>query len=521
MGAIAKMIRSRYPGDYDDLSDAELERLVAKSPGKVRLQLARAQMEESVRPGEASAQPMPGDPAFYGNPEDLQSIIEAARHRGAVDSAVPNVMILGSAASMGLVPAAVAMRAGGAAMGATEGYHQGGVPGALAGGVVGAVKPGATSVASGAIQGYRYAGVPGALVGAGLGRLFGGPVRGSATAAKSEAAAVLSEAKQETIAASRALRDAKAAEAVAAKAAKAAKAEAEAAAATKAGTPKAEPPKAEPWKSERGESYSDWLARMKQERTARLAQYDAEQAAARETQVASTPPAAAAPEPPMLSDDAVAVVTEPIPFRPRRQPMQGIVTVPPGPRGAPAVARVIEAEIPPQAAVAAKSEVTAQAEEIAGKIIQWRTESKLSGAQMVSSLRNVYGIPPKDGQKMVDAVLEANGLRVPRIQIGAERVGRQIGMTKEEVRRQTGPILDEAVGQASPVLPQQAISSIAEKIKTLPRGPARDAYVRAATSGKAMWNVEVVRRTLESQGLGFLLPAFIAGGAVSVSTKSE
>jgi hypothetical protein len=74
-------------------------------------------------------------------------------------------------------------------------------------------------------------------------------------------------------------------------------------------------------------------------------------------------------------------------------------------------------------------------------------------------------------------------------------------MTKEQVRMEAGPVLNEARGSASPLLPKQAYASIAEKIKTLPRGEARDAYVKLANSEKAMWNVEAIRRTLETQGL--------------------
>jgi hypothetical protein len=101
----------------------------------------------------------------------------------------------------------------------------------------------------------------------------------------------------------------------------------------------------------------------------------------------------------------------------------------------------------------------------------------------------------------------AGTLQPERIQVGAQQVGRQVGLTKEQVRMQAGPVLDEALGEASPVLPRKAIASIAEKIKTLPMSE-RDAYVAKATSGKAMWNVEVVRRTLEH--LGLLLPLGVA-----------
>jgi hypothetical protein len=112
----------------------------------------------------------------------------------------------------------------------------------------------------------------------------------------------------------------------------------------------------------------------------------------------------------------------------------------------------------------------------------------------------------------------AGTLQPERIQVGAEKLGRKVGMTKEQVRMEAGPVLDEARGMASDVLPQEAINSIAEKIKTLPKGAARDAYVKLANSHKAMVNVEIGRRFLESQGL--VLPfAAVAGLVIQAQEK--
>jgi hypothetical protein len=92
-------------------------------------------------------------------------------------------------------------------------------------------------------------------------------------------------------------------------------------------------------------------------------------------------------------------------------------------------------------------------------------------------------------------------LKGPRIRTGAERVGREAGMTKEAVREATGPVLDEAVGEASPILPKQALTKIIDDMKALAPGADREAYVARATSGKTKWQVENIRRTLEHLGL--------------------
>lgn len=107
------------------------------------------------------------------------------------------------------------------------------------------------------------------------------------------------------------------------------------------------------------------------------------------------------------------------------------------------------------------------------------------------------------------AVVEASPLKQPRVAIGAEKVGRAQGLTKEQVRVQTGPVLNEKIGQASPIMPEQALGRIIDTIKALPKeGGAREAYVQAATSGKAQWQIENIRRTLEH--LGLLVPLAVS-----------
>lgn len=167
------------------------------------------------------------------------------------------------------------------------------------------------------------------------------------------------------------------------------------------------------------------------------------------------------------------------------------------------------------AAVTGARTVAAEADDIVAAAMKMRAEHKLSGAQIVSALKQSYGVSPKDGRKLVQGILDAeksaaSPLRVPRIEQGAQKVGRAAGMTKEEVRVATGPVLGEAVGEASPVLPKKALQSIIDTMKAMPMAE-REAYVAKATSGKAQWQIENIRRTLEH--LGLLLPAGVAAGA--------
>jgi hypothetical protein len=112
----------------------------------------------------------------------------------------------------------------------------------------------------------------------------------------------------------------------------------------------------------------------------------------------------------------------------------------------------------------------------------------------------------------------AGSLQPERIQVGAQKLGRQVGLTKEQVRMEAGPVLNEAQGEASPLLPLKVYKDIAEKIKTLPMGEARDAYRNLAKDPKALWQVEAIRRTLETQGL--VLPfAAVAGLVIQAQEK--
>ena len=183
------------------------------------------------------------------------------------------------------------------------------------------------------------------------------------------------------------------------------------------------------------------------------------------------------PEPEFIPDEAVSLVAEPLPFRPRgtTKPATNLGgKAKPGP-----------APTPPD-----KLEETLRASLDAIK------EKKAS----------------KQALQAIAEKVEMSPLQAPRIQVGAQRVGKTVGMTKEEVRKQAGPVLDETLGEASPILPIQPFQKIIDTMKAIPRSE-REAYVARATSGKTKWQVENIRRTLEH--LGLLLPAGAAVGAAS------
>lgn len=130
-------------------------------------------------------------------------------------------------------------------------------------------------------------------------------------------------------------------------------------------------------------------------------------------------------------------------------------------------------------------------------------EQQQGSQELESLLNDIHG-----GEENVPYVpnggTQPHPLLQPRVDIGAEKVGRAAGLSKEAVREQTGPILGETPGHASPILPQKVLGRIIDDMRQIPPGPEREAYVARATSGKAQWQVENLRRTLEH--LGLLVP---------------
>jgi len=189
------------------------------------------------------------------------------------------------------------------------------------------------------------------------------------------------------------------------------------------------------------------------------------------------------PEPEFIPDEAVSLVAEPLPFRPRgtTKPATNLGgKAKPGP-----------APTPPD-----ELEATLQASIDAAK------------AAKAGAVRG------KGTPLLEEALDTAGGLKGPRIQEGAQRVGKGVGMTKEEVRTATGPLLGEKLGEASPIIPKEPWTRIVETMKALPKtGGHREAYVARAAPGKNRGQMEQLRRTLEQ--LGLLLP--IGAGGVALS----
>lgn len=96
-------------------------------------------------------------------------------------------------------------------------------------------------------------------------------------------------------------------------------------------------------------------------------------------------------------------------------------------------------------------------------------------------------------------------LQQPRVQIGAEKVGRQNGLTTQQVRDTTGPIRGEAPGEAAgmPVQPKdrivQKLIDMGPKGQGLPEAE-REAYAAKGTSEKTRLQVQAYLDALRKVG---------------------
>ena len=175
------------------------------------------------------------------------------------------------------------------------------------------------------------------------------------------------------------------------------------------------------------------------------------------------------PDEEFIPDEAVSLVAEPLPFRPRGQTTMATNL---GGKAKPGPAPTPEVDL----------------EDVLRRSIE--------------------------AAKAKKAGLAESALKGPRVQEGAQRVGKTVGMTKEEVRTATGPLLGEKLGEASPIIPKEPWARIVETMKALPKtGGQREAYVARAAPGKNRGQMEQLRRTLEE--LGLLLP--IGAGGVALS----
>lgn len=78
----------------------------------------------------------------------------------------------------------------------------------------------------------------------------------------------------------------------------------------------------------------------------------------------------------------------------------------------------------------------------------------------------------------VVAPVPSHPLTAPRVDVGAEAVGKAEGLTKQAVRDATGPIYGEQPGEAAPVFPESAYQRMAEKMRAMhpnPGDPSGDA----------------------------------------------
>lgn len=111
-------------------------------------------------------------------------------------------------------------------------------------------------------------------------------------------------------------------------------------------------------------------------------------------------------------------------------------------------------------------------------------------------------LPPELAAKITGRLQMESPMQQPRVQVGAEVVGRQNGLTKEAVRQQTAPILGEQPGEASPIFPQRPFERMHDTLKALPKdGPERAAYVQRAGDPKTMGQLQTILRTLQRNGL--------------------
>lgn len=140
-------------------------------------------------------------------------------------------------------------------------------------------------------------------------------------------------------------------------------------------------------------------------------------------------------------------------------------------------------------------------------------QAGMDPAKMVSSTpgASARATDIKTGRlvKMGEATPPPSPLQQPRVQVGAEAVGRQTGLTKEAVRETTGPIRGEAPGTAAG-MPSNPKDRIVEKLINMgPKGQglpesAREAYAAAGRDPKTRVQVQAYLDALRK--VGFAVP---------------
>jgi hypothetical protein len=114
-------------------------------------------------------------------------------------------------------------------------------------------------------------------------------------------------------------------------------------------------------------------------------------------------------------------------------------------------------------------------------------------------------------------------LTAPRVDIGAEAVGKAQGLTKQGVRDVTGPIYGEAPGEAAPVFPETPYQRMRGKLLAMhpnPGDPAGDPaawaarleYANQAGDPKSAAQLITMMRMLRDTHMA--VPAAVGGGMV-------
>jgi hypothetical protein len=198
------------------------------------------------------------------------------------------------------------------------------------------------------------------------------------------------------------------------------------------------------------------------------------------------------PESEFIPDEAVSLVAEPLPFRPRGsvKPATNLGgPAKPGPAPTPddKLAETLQASI--DAAKAKKGAVRGKGTPL--------LEDALDTASGMHQREATAGMTERVAAR--------------RREVGADKLARELGMDADVIRSDAGDIVGEALGAHSPIIPEKAWKVITAKMLSLPPSE-RYAYVAKAT-GWARPQIEQLRRTYEN--LGIAIPVAAAGSLLA------
>jgi hypothetical protein len=197
------------------------------------------------------------------------------------------------------------------------------------------------------------------------------------------------------------------------------------------------------------------------------------------------------PEPEFIPDEAVSLVAEPLPFKPR--PAKGTTTMAtnlggkakPGPASTP----------PDQVENALRASVEA------GKAKAGAVRGK--GTPLLEdALDTASGMHQREATAGMTEAVAAR-----RKAVGSQKVARELGMERHQVQSDAGTITDEALGEVSKLIPEEPWRDIVLKMKAMPPSE-RFGYVAKSRGAKNMAQLEQLRRDLEI--LGLMVPIGVA-----------